>query len=131
MDKQDIDTLSSAYAKLTLDYIRLLNKHSDFDPLEYNLHDLVCTILYLQRTNFIINGVNLIVADPVLLLLPNASELHKFGYDRNMFTRIKNNIQYCVIDAIDRGAPASTFAFEMISVTDAMSYHDNVDATSA
>ena len=40
-----------------------------------------------------------------------------------MFTRIKNNIQYCVIDAIDTGVPVSAFVFEMISVTDAMSYH--------
>ena len=129
MDKQDIDTLSTAYAKSTLDYIHVLSWHSDFNPLEYNLRDLTCTILYLQRNNFIINGTNLIVADPVLLMLPNASQLHKFGYDRNMSTRIKNNIQYCVIDAIDQGTSISTFVLEMISVTDAMSYHDNVDTT--
>ena len=117
MDDCYVESISNAYAKTIVDFICQLGKYSSFDPDEYSCTDIACTVLYMQRNNFTINGANLIMADPLLAVLPSAAHLHHFGYDRNMFTKIKNQIQYCVIDAVDNGVDAATFAIAMISVT--------------
>jgi hypothetical protein len=38
-----------------------------------------------------------------------------------MFTRIKNRIQYCIVEAIDSGVDPLTFVLPMISIIDALS----------
>ena len=120
MDACFVQRISSAYASTAVDFMCQLGKYSSFDPDEYSAADMACTILYMQRNNFTINGTNLVVADPLLAALPSAAHLHHFGYDRNMFTKIKNHLQYCIIDAIDGGVDASVFAIAMISVTDTL-----------
>jgi hypothetical protein len=122
MDACYVQSISNAYAKTTVDFICQLGMYSSFDPDEYNVTDIACTVLYMQRNNFTIKGTNLIVADPLLAVLPSAAHLHHFGYDRNMFTKIKNQIQYCIVDAIDDGVDASLFAIAMISVTHALDH---------
>lgn len=120
MDAHRIDAVASAYAKSTVDFICTLVLHSCFKASEYRFRDTICALLYMQRSNFTIHGTTLITADPILTLLPSVAKLRVFGFDNNLFTRIKNRIQYCIVDAIDSGIDPVLLRLPIVSVTDTL-----------
>ena len=114
LDDAKAKIISEGYATVVTKFACTLGMKTDFLDRDVPYAEFVCACLYLQRSHFRVSNTDIFVADPFLSLLPLASQLDEYGYNKNNFTTTKSCIQACIMDAIASGVNPGDLAFPVI-----------------